>query len=240
MKKFMILILTILGLGLSCLLGAYISNEVNINDYESGRYSQNVLAFLGFTEPYIRYYNEGNIYYKQQNYEKALKSYDKALEKNPPHKKSTKSECQIRINKALTIIAIINRDYEEKIEEETLEAAEIEEILKLLEQAKDVLTEHECAINETEGHNDDAVTLYKEICEFEEKIKNQSKEESKDNKDNKDNKYNNEDDKKDDSNVNDKLEELKQNQHDNTVERNRNIQQDEEIGNFDFYTGPTW
>ena len=63
------MILTILGLGLSCLLGAYISNEVNINDYESGRYSQNVLAFLGFTELYIRYYNEGNIYYKQENYE---------------------------------------------------------------------------------------------------------------------------------------------------------------------------
>ena len=82
----------------------YVNNERKIKRFENGDYKENSTDVLGFTEPYINDYNQGNIYYKQKEYGKALESYKKALEQNPPFEK----ECRIRINMALSIVVPID------------------------------------------------------------------------------------------------------------------------------------
>ena len=138
----------------------YVNNERKIKRFENGDYKENRTDVLGFTEPYINDYNQGNIYYKQKEYGKALESYKKALEQNPPFEK----ECRIRINMALSIVVPIDVN--------SINKDNIDETIELLHEAKKILTDHGCAhMDDDGGHNDDAILLKKEIDEFEKKIK---------------------------------------------------------------------
>ena len=47
----------------------------------------NKLYLLNINEPYIVYYNDGNIYFNENNYQKAIKKYNKALKNKPPKAK---------------------------------------------------------------------------------------------------------------------------------------------------------
>lgn len=47
----------------------------------------NKLYIININEPYVAYYNNGNIYYKERNYKRAIKEYKKALILNPPNNK---------------------------------------------------------------------------------------------------------------------------------------------------------
>lgn len=47
----------------------------------------NKLYILNVNEPYIAYYNDGNIYFKENNYKQAIKKYKKALNNNPSKEK---------------------------------------------------------------------------------------------------------------------------------------------------------
>ena len=90
MKKILTILIVIASLFLIKFLTTYILNEIVIAGYNRGIYSTKIISFLKKTninEPYIVYYNEGNIFYQKGRYDKAAINYETALEKNPPHKK---------------------------------------------------------------------------------------------------------------------------------------------------------
>ena len=145
------------------LLINYVKNENLIDDYNNEIYSENNMSYLGFLQPYIAHYNQGNMEYINGNYDKAVEVYKKALESSP----SFERECLTRINLALSMIAPI---VPEEITEEN-----IEETIKILEDAKAVLMEHGCANeNDSDGHNEDAQHLKEDIDKFLEQLKEQN------------------------------------------------------------------
>ena len=114
MKKVIKIIAIVIGAALFLFFGLltfnYIYNEVIISKYEERDYSKNVDALLhtNIIQPYIVYYNNGNIHYQKGEYEDAIEEYELALEQNPPHEEE---ECEIRINLALAIIATLPEEY---------------------------------------------------------------------------------------------------------------------------------
>ena len=144
------------------LLLAYYSNRNMIKNYKKEKYEFNQLGFLGFTEPYINPYNRGNIFYSLGDYDRAIAEYDLALSYNPPEP----ADCMIRVNYALALIAPIDPD---KINEDNLE-----EVLDILDEARDILCEDGCANDKGTGHYDPAQTLKDEIDEFEEELLQQA------------------------------------------------------------------
>ena len=89
----------------------YFYNEHVLNHYEDGDYSinDNLLLTLNYIEPYIVYYNNGDIYYKNSLYEDAIESYQAALEyDNVPEDR----RCKARVNISLSIIAQLPEDYD--------------------------------------------------------------------------------------------------------------------------------
>ncbi len=211
-------------------LANYVSNEVMINKYEKGIYTENKLSWLGILEPYVAPYNQGNAHYQKGEYEQAIESYQKALLKNPPKKK----ECKIRINMALSKLAMIDFD--------NLTEDKIPEIIRQLEDAKAVLTEEGCAEEDGMGHSKDAQQLKEEIDQMIEMLKNpqssgsdddSQKEQEKDNE----NKDDSDEEEKDE--IQQKLEEI---QDESMKNRYSDIQDVENFDNFDFSFGdePTW
>jgi len=140
----------------------YVGNRKMIENYGQGIYQQNELGFLGFTEPYINPYNRGNIFYSLGDYDRAIAEYDLALSYNPPEP----ADCMIRVNYALALITPIDPD---NINEDNLE-----EVLDILDEARDILCEDGCANDKGTGHYDPAQTLKDEIDEFEEELLQQA------------------------------------------------------------------
>ena len=140
----------------------YICNERMISKMEDNIFDNNDFAWLGFMEPWIEPYNMGNSYFKQKKYDKAIEEYDKALKESfLPEKK----ECDIRVNKALSMVIPI--DTENVNDENRLE------IIDILDDALDVLSEEGCATNDGHGHDKDAQTLYDEILAYKEELEQQ-------------------------------------------------------------------
>lgn len=226
MKRVQIIIWIFLFSCFLCLLVNYIANEMIIKKYENSEYIENKLSVLGFTEPYISHYNRGNIFYKNDNYDEAIKEYEKALQLNPPYDR----ECKIRINLALAMVVPIDLD---KITEE-----DVDEVLETLEKAKNVLYEHGCAISGGSGHNEDAQTLKEEIDKLEEELKNRMdyKSEPGEPKDTDEKK------KKEGSveNEQEKKKQLQEIQKKGTEERNSQLTQTEYLDDFEYYDGVTW
>lgn len=109
------------------------------------------LMVFNWNEPYIAYYNKGNICYQKENYLDAIEAYNMALKKNPPEEK----ECAIRINIALTMLATIKDSYQNP--------TYVDECLTVLYEAREVLLENGCATAEGEGHSKKAEQLREEI-----------------------------------------------------------------------------
>ena len=161
-KRVIVGIWVLLVIFMGVLLLAYYSNRNMIKSYKKEKYEFNQLGFLGFTEPYINPYNRGNIFYSLGDYDRAIAEYDLALSYNPPEP----ADCMIRVNYALALIAPIDPD---KITEDNLD-----EVLDILDEARDILCENGCANDKGTGHYDPAQTLKDEIDEFEEELLQQS------------------------------------------------------------------
>ncbi len=132
----------------------YASNEAMIKSYNNGIYEKNNLALLGFTEPYISHYNQGNNYYQQGYYDLAIDEYEKALGYSMPEE----TECMVRINMALAITAPIDK--------KKITVHNLMDNIAVLREAEEVLTENGCANDKGKGHSEKAQQLYNDIEEF--------------------------------------------------------------------------
>ena len=139
----------------------YICNRQVISNYNKGIYkNSDVNEILGFTQPYVYHYNQGNIYYNNGDYEGAEEEYRSALKRYPGGDR----DCLTRINLALSIV--------KQIDVESITEDNLDDSLKLLDDARDILVENGCAHKDDEdGHNKDAQTLKDEIDAFEEQLK---------------------------------------------------------------------
>ncbi|MBO4426779.1 MAG: tetratricopeptide repeat protein [Clostridiales bacterium] len=161
-KRVIVGIWVLLVIFMGVLLLAYFSNRNMIKSYKKEKYEFNQLGFLGFTEPYVNPYNRGNIFYSLGDYDRAIAEYDLALSYNPPEP----ADCMIRVNYALALLAPIDPD---KITEDNLD-----DVLEILDEARDILCEDGCANDKGTGHYDPAQTLKDEIDEFEEELLQQA------------------------------------------------------------------
>lgn len=227
MKKLFTTIWIFLIACLLCLVVNNSANEVLIKDYKKGIYTENKLSFLGFLEPYISYYNEGNIQYQKKEYDAAIKSYQNALEHHPGHDR----ECMIRINLALAMVTPLDPD--------EMTDSDIADAIKVLEEARQVLYAHGCATENGNGHNKDAQTLKEDIDRFEEELKQKQEYQSENDMESNESEpeENQEQNVKNEQDIQKQLEEI---QKQSNEERNAELSETENIGNFDFYDGQTW
>jgi len=144
-----------------------------------------ILIFLIFRIPYVYLYNKGNELYEDEDYELAVQSYEKALNVYPPKKK----ECSIRINLALSMIYQIDFD---RINEE-----DKDNVIKTLEDAKDVLCEKGCATEDNDGHSKKAQKLKNEIDDLIEELQSDEENNQDDDQDDDDEDEDEEEDKED-------------------------------------------
>ena len=137
MKKVLLIITILLSIIFLKLGTTYLFNEIIIKDYENNKYDNNLintLYLLNFNEPYIAYYNHGNLLYRLEEYDEAINKYEQALTKQPTEDRI----CDIRINLSLSYLQTIDENDSEKSLSILKEAKEIlyEEIKKLEEQLK--------------------------------------------------------------------------------------------------------
>lgn len=169
MKKRIIICLYIIALLVFLkLLVSYLYNEHLNKNYYQGDYNSfyDMLTYLNFPESYIAYYNNGNVYYRREEYGKAADLYRKALDSNPRHYEGKMDECDVRINLALAMVRGLGDDY--NIPEKK------EESLSVLYEARDVLLEDGCATENDDGHSQKAERLKKEIEKMIEELENEN------------------------------------------------------------------
>ncbi len=158
----------VLALLLGVLLLADVSNRNFISNFNSGIYEQNPLGFLGFWEPHVNHYNRGNLYYSLGDYERAIEEYQEALStvSGKPY------DCMTRINYALSLVVPLDL---ENVTEDN-----VDEILAVLYEARDILCENGCAKPNSDhgGHDSDAQKLKNEIDELIELLENPPQEPS--------------------------------------------------------------
>ncbi len=168
MKKVIKIIVIVLAVVLLLFFGLltfnYCYNEFTISKYEEHDYSQNddLLTHTSIFETYIAHYNNGNIHYQSGEYEEAIEDYKQALEAGAPHEGE---ECDIRVNLALAIIGTLPENYSAP--------GNVEQSIQTLEEAREYLLEEECALDEDEGHDDEAQKLKEEIDKLIEQLKQQ-------------------------------------------------------------------
>lgn len=149
MRKASVIITVLALLALMIFSVAYFSNEEWIRNYNDGNYQKNAYSFLGFTQPVVALYNEGNACFQTGQYEVAKTKYEKALE--AVH--TSRQDCDIRINLALAMVAGIDLDNMD----------DKKEIKDKLEKAKDVIKENGYAKEDGTGSDKDAQKLLDEI-----------------------------------------------------------------------------
>ncbi|MBR6172280.1 MAG: tetratricopeptide repeat protein [Eubacterium sp.] len=141
----------------------YFINQKFISAYESGNYETEKelsLTNINLVEPYLPYYNLGNVAYQEEDYTRAIAYYKQALDQDPPKYK----ECPIRINLALSLIKRI--DFNDLSTEKKLNNA-----IQTLRTARTILTAHECAGPvEDDGHSPEAEQLKHDIDEMLKKL----------------------------------------------------------------------
>ncbi|HJJ14681.1 MAG TPA: tetratricopeptide repeat protein [Clostridiaceae bacterium] len=227
MKKRVIavfIIFVVIWLKLIC---TYSINEIFIMQYNAKKYEENFVKklFIGnFLEPYIAHYNYGNVLYKNNNYDKAIEEYNKALKLYPKHDR----ECKIRINLALAMLKKIDEKDEGEDNKKTT--------LSILNSAKEVLFEHGCANrDDNNGHNEDAEKLKKEIEEKENELLEKQETKQEDNK-----KEEKKEENKQNTNESEVEEKLKEIQKEVIKERQNKMERTEKMQNYTYYPGKKW
>ena len=208
----------------------YLVNEKFISLYENGEYEEeNIesLSLLNINEPYIYYYNLGNVYYKNDDFDNAIESYERALELHPTKEK----ECDIRINLALAKLEKIDDDYNQE--------ENIDKTLDILDEAREVLLEKDCATEDGDGHNSEAQELKEDIDDFEEELKKNKKEEN-DKDSDKDKDEEQQDNYTEDAK--EKLLEKKKQTYENRLDGMETVNSimDWDNSGYDYYDGKTW
>lgn len=220
MKKILKITLIIFLIILVKLITTFTINEILISNYNNGINKEElipILKKLNTNEPYIIYYNEANLKYSEKNYQEALEGYDKSLSKNPPKKRI----CNIRINKTLTLIKLIDSNDKQGI-------------LEKLEEARNNLYEDNCANpNDNSGESMEAEELEEIIKEMEEEIKNNNSSSSNQNQQ----EENNEEEIEEEQNLEKELEEIRRNASSN---RNQELEGLQNSNDFSYYSGKRW
>ena len=123
---------------------------------------------------------------------------------------------------------------ENKLETGELTKEQVSTNLSIIKEAKEVLTIHDCATADHKGHSKVAQTLYDELSELEEELKelNGSGSSNSDPKDTKE-----EDDQTPDQK---KEEQIKELQKKSTASRKEELQLQELTDNYDYYEGASW
>lgn len=231
MKK-VLLILWCLTFIIFCgLVINYAKNEKMIEHYEEDMVRESDLSALGIIQPYIYYYNKGNILYKQGDYDLAVESYQKALGCYVPKYK----ECAIRINLALAMVTPIDM--------ENITSENRDDVINTLETARDILVEDGCANMEDDyGHSEDAQTLKNEIDAYLEVLQNpensgkkESEEQEKDTETSEEEEENSKTSEEEE--IEKKFEEMEQQ---GVNERNQNLEDYKNLQNFEYYDGNCW
>lgn len=222
MKKVLDVIIILLGLLFFKLFSSYVINEKVIKDYNNKIYDNeliNTLYIFNFFEPYIAYYNKGNILYQENKYSDAIVQYKKALDKKPPEDKV----CKVRVNLSLSMLANIDKN-------------DTDSILTKLNEAQAVLYEDGCANkNDSNGKNRKAEDLDDEI----EKLKKSSQDDSGDG----DSGDDNSDDPEQDTpsgDINEIENELRDANDTANTNRQDNLNNREHMGNYEYYNGRRW
>lgn len=209
-KKITTIIVFILIIKLSSI---FIINTIIKKNYQNNIYNDTLIKTLyplNIYEPYIVFYNDGNLSFQKKNYEEAIKKYTQALEKKPPEKKV----CDIRVNLSLALLKTINPENKAEI----------------LKKAKENLYKNFCASStDDSGKSKKAEQLEEEIKELE----NTNFKEETNNKNKEENKEKNEIEK----NIEEKLRESKKNASKN---REENTKYYESLENYEYYSGKKW
>lgn len=219
MKKMIKIFFIINALILIRLISSLMINNIIKEDYKKQVYDSKLIKSLyifNFNQPYIAYYNEGNILYNLEEYGKAKEKYEQALSKRPAKGKV----CLIRVNLSLAIIkAIDTSDYKNAFNR--------------LEEAKNNLYNNNCAnpIDDS-GYSKKAEQLEEEIKKLEEQLKNQTNNNNQVNKEDK-----NESNKTTDPSVEAKLKEIEKKAYSS---RQEDLTTSEELSDYSYYSGKKW
>lgn len=161
MRNFLKIICCFLMILFLRFLMSFMINEYIIYNYNKGIYNDKLIKLLyifNINQPYIAYYNEGNILYQLNDYDNAIKHYDTSLQKNPPKSRV----CDIRINLSLALIRNIDSD-------------DSTTIYNQLEAAKENLYKDNCADPfSNNGESSDAEDLEDKITELEKQFNSNS------------------------------------------------------------------
>lgn len=220
MKKIFNLVFIILLVILIKLVLSFSINEITIWNYNNKIYNTILVKSLyvfNFNQPYIAYYNDGNILYKKENYNEAINKYNKALSKNPPQKKV----CDIRINLSLAMIKNINSNEYKTVYDE-------------LEEAKLNLYNNNCANSvDNNGYSQDAEKLEEEIKELQNQLNSDSNTNT--NKDPQE-----QEEPEDSEDYSDIEEELKEIERESNAKRQSDLSTYENFGDYSYYSGKRW
>lgn len=221
MKKTLKIFFAILLIILVKLLLSFTINEIIIVNYKNNVYNTNLIKTLylfNFNQSYIAYYNDGNILYKNNNFEKAIDKYEKAIDRKPPQKKV----CDIRINLSLAMI-------------KTIDTTNSNDAFDKLEEAKNNLYNNNCA-NPTDdsGSSKEAEEFEEEIKKLEEQLENGTDDNSSSN----DNQEDDSNDEKDE--YSDIEQEIKENEKKANSSRQSDITNYENLDDYEYYSGKRW
>lgn len=222
MKVFLRILLIILILILIKLVITFTVNEVVIAEYNQNHYQMDLINFLKATninQPYIVYYNEGNIFYQKGKYSKAISDYETALTKNPPLKK----KCDIRVNLSIALVQNIN-------------ATNKQEILEKLKEARENLYNDHCADPEdNSGRSQEAEALEEAIKELEEKVEKGDDSQSQGGDDGDD--QEDDEETKQEQTIEQQLEEINK---DANASRQSQMDDYKNLSNYEYYSGKSW
>ena len=217
MKKVLKILLIPLFIILIRLVLSFMINEIIIHNFNHNKYSSTLikcLYILNINEPYIAYYNHGNILFMNDDYNGAIEKYEKSLKKHP----SKKRVCDIRINLSLAKIKNIT-------------TKDPNEIYNLLEEAKKNLYENGCA-NEFDdsGSSKEAETLENEIKKIQEELENNQEPQNGNSNNN-----------QPDSEIDPKLEEeIRRIQEQASSSRQSDLRDYENMSDYTYYSGRRW
>ena len=127
---------------------------------------ESLLSVFDKPDGYVIWYNIGNYYYENGDYREAEDAYLKAIECGIPYEK----ECPVKINLALCKLAQLDEDEWDAFFDCSDSGdlnAQSRKVEKTLLEARDILTEDECAHEDDEnGHDEQAQLLKDEIDEL--------------------------------------------------------------------------
>lgn len=193
----------------------FLMNEKFISNYNNGIYRESEIKkffYFNFIESYIAFYNYGNILYKNNNFDKAITEYKKALKRFPPKEK----ECSIRINLALAMLA--------KIDENDSKDNKI----KSLQDTRKELCDDTC-------ENEKVQQLKLEIDEMIKKLNENTQSEGQEQEDDEE-----QDEEQEEKNTDEIQEELEKIQKDAKQARDENLDYINSSVGQDYYNGKRW